>query len=169
MIKNWFSSSSISFPFYINNFIECNIDNLNQDLNQIIMDCLSGFDSIEHFLNGLTLRMTIELKQDFDVISHDQTGIDRHEILLIPKDIHKNKGYIIEFKAQNKQIKSKKEPKKIEIKKLALNALKQIEDNKYDDELIKKGIGQNRIIKYAMVFYDNNCLVVTNQIDTEKE
>ena len=169
MIKNWFSSSSNSFPLYIHNFIECNIDNLNQDLNQIIMDCLSGFDSIEHFLNGLTLRMTIELKQDFDVISHNQTGIDRYEILLIPKNIHKNKGYIIEFKAQNKQTKGQNEPKKIELKKLALNALKQIEDNKYDDELIKKGIGQNRIIKYAMVFYDNNCLVVTNQIDTEKE
>ena len=64
-----------------------------------------------------------------------------------------NKGYIIEFKYQNKQQNYKKEAKTVFLE-LVQDALHQIDDKRYDQDLIKRGIEQNSIVKYAMVFYE---------------
>lgn len=40
-----------------------------------------------------------------------------------------------------------------------MNALKQIEEKKYDTELLQRGIPQDRILKYGLAFRGKECLI----------
>ena len=42
----------------------------------------------------------------------------------------------------------------------AANALKQIEDKKYDTDLIARGISKDNILKYGFAFEDEKCLIM---------
>ena len=166
IITTWFEKSN-SYSDFINSFIQCDLESLNKNLNQILLDCIGTFDSVECFFHGLCLGMLIELRDRFDVLSNRQSGKGRPDIIFIPKDTTKdNKGYIIEFKYQNKQQNCKKETKTV-LLELVQDALQQIEDKHYDQDLIKRGIEQNNIVKYAMVFYDLECLVAIQGINQD--
>ena len=41
----------------------------------------------------------------------------------------------------------------------AANALKQIEEKKYDVELLDRGIPAERILKYSLAFHGKECLI----------
>ena len=41
----------------------------------------------------------------------------------------------------------------------AANALKQIEEKKYDTELLARGIPADRILKYGLAFRGKDCLI----------
>ncbi|KAK8880390.1 hypothetical protein M9Y10_003061 [Tritrichomonas musculus] len=164
IISAWFDKSE-SFSDFIMNFIQCNIESLNKNLNQILLDCIGTFDSVECFLNGLCLGMLIELRDRFDILSNRQSGKGRSGVIFIPKDIKKdNKGYIIEFKYRSKQ-NCVKETKDV-LLELAQGALQQIDGKCYYQDLTKKGVEQSNIIKYAMVFYDLECLVTIKEIES---
>ena len=40
-----------------------------------------------------------------------------------------------------------------------MNALKQIEEKKYDTELLQRGIPQDWILKYGLAFRGKECLI----------
>ena len=40
-----------------------------------------------------------------------------------------------------------------------MNALKQIEEKKYDTKLLIRGISQKRILKYELAFRGKECLI----------
>ena len=44
---------------------------------------------------------------------------------------------------------------------IAKEALKQIDDKKYINNITSRGVNQSNVIKYAMVFYDLQCLITT--------
>ncbi|MCX6583068.1 MAG: PD-(D/E)XK nuclease domain-containing protein, partial [Candidatus Aminicenantes bacterium] len=77
-----------------------------------------------------------------EIKSNRESGYGRYDIMIIPRDISKT-GYVIEFKTVDTDEK--------ETEDMAITAaLNQIEEKKYETELIARGI-QNRK-KLAIVF-----------------
>jgi len=101
-----------------------------------------GNDKSESFYHAFVLGMLVHIDKDYEVRSNRESGYGRYDVLIIPKDKSK-KGIIIEFKKVDKY-----ENETID---MALEAaLKQIEDKKYETELISMGIED--IIKLGIAF-----------------
>jgi hypothetical protein len=77
-----------------------------------------------------------------EIKSNRESGYGRYDISVIPHDPHKV-GYVIEFKAIDTE-----EGETVE--SATKSALKQIEDKKYETELLERGI--LNIKKLAIVF-----------------
>lgn len=76
------------------------------------------------------------------ILSNKEIGYGRYDVMIIPKDISKT-GIIIEFKKIDYFLDDT-------IEEATIAALKQIEDKKYSQELLQKGV--KSIIKLAIVF-----------------
>ena len=92
--------------------------------------------------HAFVLGMLISLSKTYEVKSNKESGYGRYDVMIIPKDISKL-GIIIEFKKINNLSKES-------IEEGTLKALKQIEEKRYAQELINKGVKD--IIKLAIVF-----------------
>lgn len=101
-----------------------------------------GEDKSENFYHAFVLGMLVYLEKDYEVRSNRESGFGRYDVMIIPKDKSK-KGVIIEFKKVDKF--------ENETLETALEAaLKQIEEKRYDTELVSLGI--NDIVKVGIVF-----------------
>ncbi len=96
----------------------------------------------EKVYHALVAGMLIWITNTHEIKSNRESGYGRYDIMIIPRDIKKI-GYVIEFKSVD--------PEDNETTNSALTAaLKQIEDKKYDTELIERGI--KNIKKLAIAF-----------------
>jgi hypothetical protein len=116
-------------------------------LNKYLSKALSYFDSAESFYHGLFLGMAMRLSNKYTVKSNRESGLGRFDIMLIPKNTADN-GIIIEFKT----------PLKGTIEDAARDALKQIEEKRYEQELIEAGC--TRVLKYGIAFEDKEAYVL---------
>ncbi len=89
------------------------------------------------FVMGLLLWITPE----YQVKSNRESGYGRYDIMIIPREETGKLSFIIEFK---------KTRKKETLETAAKSALAQIEEKKYEAELIAKGIKNYK--KLAIVF-----------------
>lgn len=117
-------------------------DKLQQRIQTLLTETVSSFDTAgENFYHGFVLGLCA-LVNDSYVTSNRESGNGRYDIQLMPKN--KNlPGILIELKAE-------KDCDEKALKKLSQKALQQIEDKKYDAELISKGI--QHIYKYGVAF-----------------
>ena len=88
--------------------------------------------------------LMVELEDRYYVMSNRESGFGRYDVMLEPKE-KKDPGIIIEFKVRDtKTEKSLEDTKR--------KALEQIDEKKYETELITKGIEKERIRKYGFAF-----------------
>ena len=118
-------------------------DKLKALLNKLLIESASSFDTAkENFYHGLVLGLCAMFSDSYYVRSNRESGIGRFDIQLMPKQ--KNRpGFIFELKAE-------KDRSSAELVQLAKTALKQIEEKKYDTEMIAQGI--KTIVKYGVAF-----------------
>ncbi len=112
----------------------------------------SGKDAPENFYHGLVLGLLVELRDSYEIKSNRESGLGRYDVMLRPKD-KANDAIIIEFKSKRRSEKGKT------LEELARMALKQIEDKKYEMELIEAGYEKEKIRKYAFVFEGKELLI----------
>jgi hypothetical protein len=86
--------------------------------------------------------MLISLSNGYEVKSNKESGYGRYDVMIIPSDVSRT-GIIIEFKKVDYFLDDT-------IEEATKDALKQIEEKKYETELVQKGV-QN-ILKLAIVF-----------------
>lgn len=86
------------------------------------------------------------------ITSNRESGEGRYDIMMEPLDKSRDMGIIIEFKIYN----SKEEEN---LEGTCQRVLQQIEDKKYDIELKKHGIPNERIIKLGIGYSSKNVLV----------
>jgi hypothetical protein len=148
LIEKWFKETLTSqrYEEMLNRLTCGDIENFGYIFQEFVIDNLSYFDvsgkQPERVYHAFALGMLISLSENYEVKSNKESGYGRYDVMIIPKDISKL-GIIIEFKKIN-------ELSKESIDAAAQEALKQIERNKYEQELISKGI--ENIIKLAIVF-----------------
>lgn len=94
--------------------------------------------------------MIVSLNNEYEVKSNKESGYGRYDVMLIPRDSSKL-GIIIEFKKIDDFMKKS-------IETGIQEALKQIEENKYEAELIDRGVDD--ILKLAIVFKGKKVKIV---------
>ena len=132
------------------------IENFSYELENILLTNASCFDfsanTDEGYYHVFILGMILGVRKDYFVRSNREAGRGRFDILLEPKDKSKL-GLIIEFKAP-------KEKDKLE--SMCEEALKQIEDRKYELELRERGV--ERIFLVGMAFHKRDFKVLGKMI-----
>ena len=113
-------------------------------LSEMLKDTISYFDSKEGFYHGF-LAAVMSTMCDYSTKSNRESGNGRGDIFMRPVSF-RQPAVIIEVKIANEM---KDLPKACNI------ALNQIEEKKYDDELIREGY--TNIIKYGIAFYRKDC------------
>jgi len=104
-------------------------------------------DEPEKVYHALVAGLLVWISDTHEIKSNRESGYGRYDIMIIPRDPSQI-GYIIEFKKtrENETIES-----------AAKSALKQIEEKKYETELVEKGI--KTVKKLAIVFSGKDVLV----------
>ncbi len=122
------------------------IDTFNEIFSRTAINVLSyhdvGEDKAESFYHAFVLGMLVHLDREYEIRSNRESGYGRYDVMIIPKDKSK-KGIIMEFKKAS-QLKGES------IDEALGSALRQIEERKYDMELMEMGISE--VIKLGIAF-----------------
>lgn len=124
-------------------------DKLQALLDKFMLEAISSFDSAnEGFYHGMMLGLCAILSNRYQLRSNKESGLGRFDIMLIPR-VKSMPGFIYEFKHTKDE--------KTDLDVLADEALKQINDRKYETELLASGIRD--IVKIGIAFRGKNAVV----------
>ena len=148
IVRDWQNESYIASEY--NEMLKALVNFDYEVFEEIFIDyvekSLSYFDvsgeEPEKVYHSFVLGMLVSLNRTHHVLSNRESGYGRYDVMVIPKDIVKP-GIIIEFKRARKTNKKS-------IEELIEEARKQIEDKKYETELLSRGI--TNIKKLVIVF-----------------
>ena len=160
LVKRWFENAGHNYSYFVKALLEGNIDDMMDTMSEICEDMISTFDGSgkaapENFYHGLVIGLLVELRDRYEIKSNRESGLGRYDVMLRPKD-KKDNAVIIEFKAKRRSEKGKS------LDELCDMALKQIEDKKYESELLEAGFDKEKIIKLAFAFEGKGVLIKRN-------
>ena len=148
IISSWLNESfrHDRLDVLLNALISGEIRVFERLFSEFVLETLSFYDvnkkneeAVYHaFLLGILISLT-----DYEVISNRETGLGRVDIILLHKEDKNRLAIIMELKTINKFEQETKE-------KALENALKQIEEKKYETDVKKRGYGN--ILKMGVVF-----------------
>lgn len=131
-------------------------------MNKVTLKTISYFDTgnipsdeePERFFHGFVLGLMVDQTENYIINSNRESGYGRYDIMLEPVDKENIKypGIVIEFKVIN----AKKENS---LEETVKNALNQIEEKNYDEELIKRGVKKENIRHYGFAFKGKDVLI----------
>lgn len=160
MVTQWFSQAESDYNDFLKALLLGDVDAMNEYMNRVALVTFSSFDTGKHpsvkseperFYHGFVLGLMVNLQDRYYITSNRESGFGRYDILLEPKHTSDD-AIIIEFKVQN--IRREKN-----LEDTLRCALQQIEEKKYDTELLKKGISPKRIRKYGFAFFGKEVLI----------
>ena len=157
MIKSWFAANN-DFNDFVKAMLKGDADEMNDYMNAVALKTFSYFDTAsgdrdpERFYHGFVLGLMVDRNNEYIIKSNRESGFGRYDVVMEPLSTE-NPAVIMEFKVFN----GKKGEKCLE--DTAMNALKQIEDKRYDHELLHKGIPPEKILKYGFAFEGMQCLI----------
>ena len=131
-------------------------DKLQKQLDKFMLESISSYDTANEgfcqgtpsVYHGMMLGLCAVLSNRYRVRSNRESGIGRFDIMLIPK-IKSIPAFIYEFKYTKDE--------KVNLDELADEALKQIDEKKYEEELIDSDI--KKIIKIGIAFRGKSAVV----------
>ena len=160
MISQWFRKSNVRYNDFIRALLADDVDYMNEYMNQISMQTFSSFDTgkkasgktePERFYHGFVLGLIVDLSDRYQIKSNRESGLGRYDVMLEPLD-RKENAYIFEFKV-------KQSVKEKNLEETVRNALKQIKEKNYDEELISRGFPENQILHYGFGFDGKKVLI----------
>jgi len=122
--------------------IENRIEDYEENLQEILLTSVSYNDTKkgnEAFYHGLIMGMGLYLEGEYITKSNIESGLGRYDFLIEPKNKSK-RAFIMEFKSTDSVEK---------LEEISKEALKQIEDKKYDVSLKQNGIKEITYIGIA--------------------
>lgn len=133
---------------------------MNEYMNSVVDDMFSSFDggkkpsaktTPERFYHGFVLGLLVDLADRYEVTSNRESGYGRYDVMLRPKHPG-DYAIIMEFKIYN----PKKETSMQETVQAARN---QIEEKRYEQILLARGIDKEQIRKYGFAFRGKEILI----------
>ncbi|MBR3025034.1 MAG: AAA family ATPase [Oscillospiraceae bacterium] len=161
LVGGWFAEGD-RYSNFLKALLQNDLDYMNKFMNDLTVSMFSSFDTgkkpsdeaePERFYHGFVLGLLVDLRERYAVTSNRESGFGRYDVLLEPLDKEKDDAMIFEFKVINKR----KGENSLEDTVAA--ALKQIEDRKYEQILLDKGVKKDRIRKYGFAFEGNRVLI----------
>ena len=161
LISNWFAEGE-KYSDFIKALLQNDLDYMNKFMNDLTVSMFSSFDTgkkpseeaePERFYHGFVLGLLVDLRERYSVTSNRESGFGRYDVLLEPLDKEKDDAMIFEFKVINKR------KGENDLEDTVAAALKQIEDKKYEQILLDKGVKKDRIRKYGFAFEGSRVLI----------
>lgn len=135
--------------------IKGDTESFKKGFKEILAGVFSYFDlkgdESEQYYHVFTIGIMALLSDNYIIKSNREAGDGRADLLIIPKN-PSELGIIMELKKSDKEELLLKDAK---------IALKQINDKKYDNELLALGI--NNILKVGISFYNKECEMIFGQ------
>ena len=128
--------------FLMESLVENKIEDYEENLQEILLTSVSYNDTKkgnEAFYHGLIMGMGLYLEGEYITKSNIESGLGRYDFLIEPKNKSK-RAFIMEFKSTDSVEK---------LEEVSKEALKQIEDKKYDISLKQNGIKEITFIGIA--------------------
>ena len=160
MVRRWFESGDTRYNEFVRALIQNDIKYMNRFMNDIALNTFSSFDTGRHpsgrseperFYHGFVLGLMVDLSGKYGIRSNRESGFGRYDVCMEPRD-RKDPAYVLEFKVFDPD-----EEKDLEI--TVQNALRQIEEKKYDAELLQTGIPRENIHHYGFAFDGKKVLI----------
>ncbi|MDP4147391.1 MAG: PD-(D/E)XK nuclease domain-containing protein [Bacillota bacterium] len=148
IILSWFSDNinNDKFQIMLRSLVNGDIKTFDKIFKEFVLKSVSYFDAggnePEKVYHAFVLGMLIALNNEYEVKSNKESGYGRYDVMIIPKDTTK-KGIIIEFKKVD-------EYDNEDLEMAVSEALKQIEEKNYKQELLDRGIKD--ILQIGMAF-----------------
>lgn len=160
MIKGWFSGNSSDYNDFIKALLQDNKKAMNTYMNRVALDTFSYFDTgskpsgsaePERFYHGFVLGLMVDLADRYTITSNRESGFGRYDVMLEPHS-GKDHAIILEFKVHDPEDEET-------LQDTVQAALDQIEEKRYEEALLGKGIAAQRIKKYGFAFEGKRVLI----------
>ena len=171
MVSDWFGMVGDNYNDFIEALLQGDLDAMNEYMENVTEQIFSTFDTggkgandenkssgktrksePERFYHGFVLGLMVDMSEHYIIKSNRESGFGRYDIMIYPKDMTKGDGIIIEFKVR-------KEKKEKDLEETVRAALRQIEDKKYEAELMALGFAKEKIRKYGFAFEGKSVLI----------
>jgi hypothetical protein len=156
-ISAWFKGQpgEKKYSQMLESLIDGDVETFKNSFSSFVLTSFSYFDvsgkKPENFYHAFVLGMLVTLTDRYEVKSNRESGYGRYDVMLIPHDRSKL-GVIIEFKTVD-------DYKKETLEQAASNALKQIEEKMYTQEMHARGIAS--VLSVAIAFSGKNISIQT--------
>ncbi len=93
----------------------------------------------------------MDLAGRYQISSNRESGFGRYDVMLVPEK-KEDAAYILEFKVRDREDEKS-------LSETVEEALRQIEEKKYEEEMLSRGIEADRIKKYGFAFEGKEVLI----------
>ncbi|MBQ3666027.1 MAG: AAA family ATPase [Lachnospiraceae bacterium] len=160
MVSDWFGRTGGNYNDFIEALIAGELKAMNAYMKRVCESVFSYFDTArgsdgtepEKFYHGFVLGLMVDLSEEYQVRSNRESGFGRYDVMIYPKNMKKGDAMILEFKVHDSEDEK-------DLKETVKAALEQIEEKKYEAELIALGFEKERIRKYGFAFEGKKVLI----------
>ena len=159
IVRSWFGKTKQEYSGFVKALLLGDLKAMNYYMKRVTMQTFSYFDTgkgpfgyePEKFYHGFVLGLLVDLNKEYIVTSNRESGFGRYDVMLEPRD--KNKpAMVLEFKVRDEEDEKN-------LQETVEAALKQIEEKKYETNLIANGVLKENIRKYGFAFEGKNVLI----------
>ncbi len=161
-ILSMFDNGFSIYPQFVRALLEHKMEDMEDILMDISYTSMSYFDvghrpserAPENFYHGLVLGLIVSLRDQYRIVSNRESGRGRYDIAMYPLSENMD-GFLLEFKVRNAS-------REKNLEETARNTLLQIEEKRYDNDLIASGIPKDRIYKLGIAFDGKDVCIRTS-------